>query len=92
MDAPECAPIDAAASGRSSPSVSFNKPRSVVSAARSATGDAAILTWLQTARSNIHAGTSRPRSPSFWPIVQRKMSPLASSRASRTRTKRPDHG
>jgi hypothetical protein len=92
MDAPECAPIDAVASGRPSPSASFNRARSFTSAAISATGDADILTKPQMARSNIQAGRSRPRSPSSSPIKQRKMSPLARSLASRTRTRRPDQG
>ena len=92
MDAPECAPIDAAASGRPSPSASFNKARSFTSAAISATGEPDILTKPQVTRSNIQAGRSRPRSPSSQPIVQRKMSPLVRSLASRARTRQPHQG
>ena len=92
MDAPECAPIDAAASGRPSPSASFNTARSFASAAISATGDLVILTKPQMARPNIQAGRSRPRSPSPPPIVQRKTSPLVRSLASRTRTTHPGQG
>jgi hypothetical protein len=92
MDAPERAPVDAEESGRVRPRTSFNKARNLTSAAISTTGDAERLTKLQMERSNIQAGSSRPRPSSTLPVVQRKISPLVPSLASRTCTTNPDQG